>query len=224
MLKAVLFDHDGTLVDSEGLHCQHWQSVMAGHGVILSEKTYKTELAGVPTPENALWLIREFGLDTDAATLSRKKHATTRSFLTGHAFPLMPEAKNVIGFFRDAGLKTGIVTGAGRHGVLSTFDTYGLYASIDVLVTGDDVSRSKPSPDCYLLALERLGIKPEECFAVEDSGPGVAAAVSAGLTCCAVPNPFSAHHDFSPAVKQFSSLTGIMDWARGVYDLEGFVC
>lgn len=224
MLKAVLFDHDGTLVNSEGLHYQHWQSVMASHGVILSEPTYNTELAGLPTPENARWLVNAFDLDEDISVISQKKHDTTKAFLEDQAFPLMQDAKQVIGFFREAGLKTGIVTGARRIGVMSTIDTYDLYSSIDVVITAEDVRNGKPAPDCYLLALERLKIKPQECFAIEDTGPGVAAAAAAGLTCCAVPNEYSAHHDFSSAVRTFLSLSEVMEWAKEAYDLNGLVC
>ncbi len=222
MLKAVLFDHDGTLVNSEGLHYQHWQSVMAGYGVMLSEPTYNMELAGLPTPNNAKWLVGAFSLEADVSTLCQQKHDTTKDFLAENSFPLMPDAIEAIGFFRSAGLQTGIVTGAGLHGVQSTIDNYGLGPSVDVLVTGEDVKNSKPAPDCYLLAMERLNLKPEECLVVEDTGPGVAAAAAAGLTCCAVPNEYSAHHDFSPAVQTFKSLSEIMDWAKKAYELRGY--
>ncbi|PLX43080.1 MAG: HAD family phosphatase [Hyphomicrobiales bacterium] len=223
MLKAVLFDHDGTLVDSEGVHCRHWQSVMAGHGVFLTETTYNRELLGIPNEENAKWLIREFRIDATPESLIREKQIAAQNYLNENAFPLIPDAKQVIGLFRAAGIRTGVVSGAERIGPLSTFDSYGLSASMDVLVTGDDVQNRKPSPEGYLSAMAQLDLRPEECLAVEDSGTGVQAAAAAGLTCCAVPTIHTAHHDFSAATHKMSSLTEVYEWAREAYDLSGYV-
>jgi beta-phosphoglucomutase-like phosphatase (HAD superfamily) len=70
---------------------------------------------------------------------------------------------------------------------------------VTTVVTGDDVPHSKPAPDCYLLALQRLGLPASQCLAVEDTQHGVAAATAAGLRCLAVPNALSTHHRFDQA-------------------------
>lgn len=220
MLKAVLFDHDGTLVNSEGLHFQHWQMVLAGHGIMLSAATYISRIAGLPTIDNARWLVDAFNMDTDYKTLERQKHEVTLNYLESSAFPLLPGALEAIGFFRGAGLKTGIVTGAKRIGANSTIAAHELAESIDVLVSAEDVENGKPAPDCYLLAMEKLGLQPADCLAFEDTAPGVAAASAAGLTCCAIPTEYSADHDFSPAAHTFGSMAEAMHWARGQYALS----
>ena len=73
---------------------------------------------------------------------------------------------------------------------------------------------SKPSPDCYLLAVANLGLEPEDCVAIEDTEHGVAAAAAAGVACLAVPNEMSKHHDFSRATQVFSDLVSAAAWVR----------
>lgn len=124
----------------------------------------------------------------------------------------MPGALNALETVNRIGLKIAIVTGAGSHGVTSTIDAHGLGPLIEVVVSGDDVVSSKPAPDCYLLALERLNSTAADCIALEDTQNGVTAAVAAGLTCCAIPNAFSAHHSFEQAQRRFASLAQAIRW------------
>lgn len=213
-MQAVLFDHDGTLVDSEGLHCQHWQMILSDHDVQLSEADYKKHLAGIPTPANADRLVRRHGLGVPARSLSERKEQVTRDHLSKNAFPLMPGAIEALRSVHQAGLRIGIVTGAGSHGVTSTIEAHGLRQLVDTVVSGDDVQHSKPAPDCYLLALERLNLSAADCVALEDTQNGVTAAPAAGLICCAIPNAFSAHHNFERAHRQFTSLSEAISWVE----------
>lgn len=206
-LQAVLFDHDGTLVDSEGLHCQHWQMILSDHNVQLTEADYEKHLAGIPTPANADRLVRRHGLSITAQALSKKKEQVTKDHLSNNAFPLMPGAIEALRSVHQAGLKIGVVTGAGSHGVASTIEAHELHQFVDTVVSGDDVQHSKPAPNCYLLALERLNITGADCVALEDTQNGVTAAAAAGLICCAIPNAFSAHHIFERTHQQFANLS-----------------
>lgn len=213
-LQAVLFDHDGTLVDSEGLHCLHWQMILSDHGVQLSEADYKKHLAGIPTPANADRLVSQHGLGVTAQSLSESKEQVTRDHLSKNAFPLMPGAIHALRSVHQAGLKVGIVTGAGSHGVTSTIEAHGLRQLVETVVSGDDVQHSKPAPDCYLLAIERLNLTAADCLALEDTQNGVSAAAAAGLICCAIPNAFSAHHNFEQAHQQFANLSDAISWVK----------
>ncbi len=216
-MQAVLFDHDGTLVDSEGIHCQHWQEILSDHNVQLSDADYKKHLAGVPTPANADRLVRQHRLSVAAQLLSERKDQVTREFLSNRPFPLMPGALHALETVHDTGMKIAIVTGAGSHGVTSTIDAHGLGSLVEVVVSGDDVYQSKPAPDCYLLALDRLNLSSTECLALEDTQNGVTAAVAAGLVCCAIPNTFSAHHNFEQADRKFSDLWEAIGWIKSEF-------
>lgn len=218
-LKAILFDHDGTLVDSEGSHFRMWLEVLESFGVTLSEQDYQKYYAGMPTPANAIRLIQQFDLTTSADQLIEEKYQANRAFLSKAAFPLMPGARESIQRFHGLGLKLAIVTGAGREGTDATIITYSLDRYLSTSVCSEDVIHSKPSPDCYLLAIKRLGVSANECIAIEDTEHGVRAATSAGIPCMAIPTEMSRHHDFSLARNKFIDVSAATKWVIDQYSL-----
>ena len=108
------------------------------------------------------------------------KNRTTLAYLADRAFPLMPGALELLSRWHRSGRPLAIVTGAGPEGVAATLKHHGLTAWVSTVVTGEDVPRSKPAPDVYLLALQRLGLPASQCLAVEDTQHGVMAATAAG--------------------------------------------
>jgi HAD superfamily hydrolase (TIGR01509 family) len=219
-IRAVLFDHDGTLVDSEPAHFRMWQEVLAPYGVALSEKQYRDNYAGVPTAANAVDMVSRFAINEVPATLTDAKNSAVRAFLARTAFPLMPGVREVLQQFRSGGLRLAVVTGAGGNGVQATLKEHSLNEFFETVVSGDDVRRNKPAPDCYLLASERLGLHPSECIAIEDTEHGVNAATSAGMACLAVPTGMSKHHDFSKASAVFGELSAAASWVRNHADAQ----
>ncbi len=198
-LRAILFDHDGTLVDSEPIHFEMWADVLRPFGVSLSAQQYKVHYAGVPTRANAVDIVRRFGLDVAPDTLAEAKNAATDGFLARSAFPLMSGARAAIEAFHDLGLKLAVVTGASAGGVHVTLREHRLQRYFSTVVSGDDVGASKPAPDCYLLALDRLGLPAADGLAIEDTQHGLQAASAAGVPCLALPTAMSKHHDFERA-------------------------
>lgn len=216
-IKAILFDHDGTLVDSEPTHFEMWVNILRPYGITLGLDDYKKYYAGIPTTRNARDMIERYRLKTRAEDLENEKFKTTQSYLDNQAFPLMKGAKESIQHFHQQGLKLAIVTGAGAEGVKSTFKFHHLDEVFTTFVCGDDVTDSKPAPDCYLLAANRLGVKPSSCLAIEDTVNGVTAAVSAGIPCVAVYSAMSQHHDFSQAIQTFDNFKQATDWISANY-------
>jgi len=211
-IKAILFDHDGTLVDSEPAHFGIWQRVLAPYGVALSEAIYRQHHAGLPALANARDLVARFAMAAQPEQLVREKTAATRTFLASDAFPLMPGAVDVVHRCHGLGLRLAIVTGSGRAVVESTARSHGWQPLFETLVSADDVPRNKPHPDGYQLALQRLGLEPGDCIAIEDTEHGLAAAHAAGIACLVVPNAMSQDHDFARAAGRFDSLTAAADW------------
>ena len=211
-IRAVLFDHDGTLVDSEPVHLALWQEVLAPLGVALDLPTYKACHAGIPTPANAVDMVRRFGLALTPQTLAGAKHEATARWLARQPFPLMPSARGAVQRLRAAGLRLAIVTGAEGAGARRTLRGHGLEGLFDTVVSGDDVARSKPAPDCYRLALERLGLPAEACVALEDTAAGLHAATEAGLRALAIPHALSAHQDLGRAHLRVADLGEAADW------------
>jgi len=211
-IKAIFFDHDGTLVDSEPIHYQLWRDVLAAHGVALSEVLYRDCYAGIPTADNAVDLVARFAINETPAALAEAKNLATRRFLAHQAFPLMPGVRDVVPRLHRAGRRLAIVTGAGADGVQTTLRQHSLGEFFETVVSGDDVTNSKPAPDCYLLAVRRMGLLPSECVAIEDTEHGVCSASAAGVACLAVPNEMSRNHDFSKASAVFDDLAAAASW------------
>jgi HAD superfamily hydrolase (TIGR01509 family) len=198
-LRAILFDHDGTLVNSEPVHFELWAKVLKQYGFALTEEHYRLYYAGVPTRANAIDLVERFGIKEEPWKLAHAKNVATDEYLEHAAFPLMKGVKEAVDLIHSQGLQLAVVTGASATGVRATFKAYGFEQKFSLIVSNEDVQQSKPAPDCYLLALRKLGLGPDECIAIEDTSPGLQAAHSAGLRCFVVPSEMSKHQDFRSA-------------------------
>ncbi|WP_417539233.1 HAD family hydrolase [Marinobacter sp.] len=216
-IQAVLFDHDGTLVNSEPVHLELWNTVLKTYGVQLTEQQYKDLYAGVPTPANAVDLVNRFGIPADAVALAKAKNLQTAKYLEQNSFPLMPGVIQTVSSLHQSGLKLGVVTGASANGVRATLGANQLESLFSVTVSGDDVMRSKPEPDCYLLTLERLSLKPEDCVAIEDTEHGLRAAALAGIACLAIPTEMTRNHDFSLATAVLPNMNAACEYIQKRY-------
>ncbi len=161
---------------------------------------------------NAANMTRHLNIKASEAELVENKLRETRSFLASRPFPPIPGALKTIERLHNHGLKLAIVTGSNQHSLNRTVEAYRLDKYVSVLVSCDDVVDSKPAPDCYLLAMEKLGVKAHESIAIEDTEHGIKAAVAAGISCLAVPTEMSEHHDFSAAEKVFGNIVEASDW------------
>lgn len=216
-IKALLFDHDGTLVDSETIHFEIWQELLKKYDVILPEANYKSYHSGTPTPRNAEILVDHFKMAISPIDLAKEKNQSTQLFLGNQKFPLMPYVKDTIEYFHALGFRLAIVTGAGRYGVNSTLKGHNLEKYFDVVSTSEDVAKSKPDPGVYLYALQQLGISSKEAIAIEDTENGIKSAKAAGLICCAVKNAYSASHDLSLADEVFENMREAKEWIDKQY-------
>ncbi len=203
---TLLFDHDGTLIDSETVHYDLWRDILHEYRVELSEDFYCEVMAGIPVKQNAVDLVEHFQLDVVPAVLADKKHKSISDYLDRQAFPLMPFAKETLSTCFKNGYTIGIVTGGSKKSVEKTLSQYELGGYVSCVVAVEDVENSKPAPDCYELAMAKLSKSPSECVAIEDTQTGMNAAVSAGLACVVVPTVLSKHHDFTRATVQYTSL------------------
>lgn len=219
-IQAILFDHDGTLVDSEIEHFRMWVDILAAYGVSLTLESYKNDYAGLPTETNAHNLVAQFDMAVTPAILMQQKNTVTREFLSASAFPLMPGARETIAYFYRRGFKLAMVTGAGSDAVNASLEAHDLTQYFDAIVSKDDVSQSKPAPECYLLALQHLGLEHSQAIALEDTEHGVQSATGAGIICLAIPNDMSKQHDFSAAHEVCISLNNARDWIDQRSDID----
>jgi HAD superfamily hydrolase (TIGR01509 family) len=198
VLKAVVFDLDGTIIDTETPEFVAWQEAYAELGAALEP----AEWAQVIGTSDSGWdpythLESLLGAPVDRAALRATRHARFDELMT--AAEPRPGIVAWLDEARDLGLKVGLASSSGAPWVVRFLDALGLRDRFEVLATRDRVARGKPDPALYQLALHDLGVRPEEALAVEDSPNGVAAAKAAGLFCVAVPNPMTAALDLGAA-------------------------
>lgn len=188
-LAAVLWDMDGTLVDSEKLWDVALYEACARLGGTLSQ-AQRASLVGSNMDSTARYLLEVAGQDPDAASIARVGEwisARTAELFTDD-LPWRPGAHEALTAVRSAGIPSALVTSTERPLTELALDTIGR-EFFDAIVCGDEVDgHNKPHPRPYLLATELLGVDPARCLAVEDSPPGAASAEAAGCVVLVVPN------------------------------------
>ncbi len=183
-MPAVIFDLDGTLLDSYDAHFEAWTALAADLGVVLSESQFQSQFGRKNEPiliELHEWAGRETPDDATIAMLAERKESHYRSVI-GQALPVMPGAAALIHALRDQGWSVAIGSSTPRVNLefaRAAMESQGIV--FDAAACGCDVTRSKPNPDVFLLAAERVGVAAEACVVVEDAPAGIEAAHRAGM-------------------------------------------
>lgn len=219
ILRAVHFDFDGTLVDSEPIHLQIWNAVLRPHGVAVSVNDFYQRYLGTVAPEVARQLVMRNHLDLDPVALAAEKDRRYTRWVQENPLPLMKYAFESVAAFASRSMKLACVTGSPREVVTRSLKRSGLLEMFDVVVARDDVNRSKPDPACYRQAMKQLDEPAERSIAFEDSEAGVASASEAGLVCYGIVNQASKDHDLTRAARTFPGLYEATRWVIEHYGL-----
>jgi HAD superfamily hydrolase (TIGR01509 family) len=178
MRAALLFDLDGTLVDSDAGHLEAFQRVFAPHGVALDRDSYVARIMGASNDAIARAFLSHLPPELQVATIAAKEAAYRESL---GALDPIAGAGALLDFADARGLRRAVVTNAPRANADLVLKALGLDARLPIRVIGGELARSKPDPLPYLTGLERTGASAEHSVAFEDSPSGVRAAVAAGL-------------------------------------------
>ncbi|UKT64055.1 HAD family hydrolase [Pedobacter mucosus] len=205
-LKAILFDLDGTLIDSEKFHFDCWNGFLSQYNVALSFEDWLSNYAGIPLPQNAKSIVEKYQIEVDLESFIEKREQITVNGFKTTDINLMPFALNFIQYFYDKGLTLAVVTASPKADVEAVFNRNGLAKYFSLFITRTDVTKSKPDPESYNLCVSRLAIAKEQCIVLEDTINGVKAAVAAGITCYAIQGNTEAHQTLSVANQVFLSL------------------
>ncbi|WP_431045245.1 HAD family hydrolase [Streptomyces sp. P1-3] len=184
-LQAVLLDMDGTLVDTEGIWWDAEVAIFAELGHVLPEE-HRAVVVGGPMTRSASYLIEATGADIALADLTTLLNSRFTELIDGNV-PLLPGARRLLAELVAHGVPTALVSASHRRVMDRILGTIGT-EHFHLTVAGDEVERTKPHPDPYLLAAAGLGADPGRCVVVEDTLTGVAAAESAGCPVVAVPS------------------------------------
>ena len=186
-VSAVLLDMDGTLLDTERVYLDSLVAALNTHGYTDDTTTLCQAMVGLPGPECEAMLHARYGESFPLAEISRAFVSNRDEILTA-GLPLKSGAVELLDALQAAECPMAIVTSSSLRTADAHLQLAGIRHRFETILTRDDVVRGKPSPDLYLLAAARFGLKPEVCVAVEDSNHGVAAALAAGAITIMVPD------------------------------------
>jgi HAD superfamily hydrolase (TIGR01509 family) len=198
VIRALLFDFDGTLVDTESVDLRSWREVFDAHGVELPVERFALRIGtlGGPNELDELDALLDAPCDREAVTHARRGRELELLELE----PLRPGVASYLEDARSRGILVGIVSSSTRSWVDQNLRRLDLRDGWEAIVCADgDTERCKPSPALYLEALDALGRAADEAVAIEDSPNGITAARAAGLFCVAVPNDVTTGLDLSHA-------------------------
>ncbi|MGJ8656856.1 MAG: HAD family hydrolase [Akkermansiaceae bacterium] len=187
--EAVIFDLDGTLVDSMPAHFQAWREALAQFNVpkdVFPEDVFYS-MGGRPTKDIVVELNGEFGLNIDPTDVALAKREAFMNLLDK-----VEINEDVVNYARSMRGKVpmAIATGGTRVVAEKTLQAVGISDLFDEVVTANDVACGKPAPDIFLEAASRLEVDPTKCLVLEDAPAGIMAAQSAGMEVVTVPAPF----------------------------------
>lgn len=209
MLRALIFDFDGTILDTETCEFRRWEALYAEHGRSLALADWQRGVGtwGAFDP----WAGLPGHVQARREEVYQRLHADILADI--EAIDLRPGVRALLDEARAAGLKLAIATSSGREWIHRWLSQHGLADFFDALATRDEVKEVKPDPELYLLALHLLDLRPEEAAAVEDSLNGATAAERAGLRVALVPNEVTGSQPFPghwPRLEGFAGLTGLL--------------
>lgn len=207
MIRALVFDFDGLILDTEEPVYRSWREMYEEHGVELPfERWVETVGTTTTTFHPQHHLEERLGRPLPPEVIDRRAARRAELVL---AQQVLPGVLSHIESARSLGIKLGVASSSSRDWVAGHLERLGILNRFDCLRSSDDVAHVKPEPDLYVSVLDCLGAGASEALAIEDSPNGIIAAKSAGLRCVAVPNPITAGLDLSRADLIISSLSEV---------------
>lgn len=203
-LRALVFDFDGLIVDTETAIVSAWEEIHAADGRS-ADRAVLHAVVGHVGVDADLW--RAYPPGHDKAALDARLQALGRRNCA--AAPVLPGARELIEAARAAGLRLAVASNSSHRHVEGHLAARDLLPLFDAVSCREDVPRGKPAPDVYLAALARIGVAAGEAVAFEDSVPGHQAAHAAGLRVVVAANPSTRHHEFPLASRRVGSLAEV---------------
>jgi len=187
LIKAVIFDMDGLMFDTETLNAAAWKAAGKLHGFEMTDELLKAHIGS--NVETTKRLMQEhFGADFDFEAVRAGRIAYSFRHIEENGMPLKPGLRELLAFLNQNGILTALATSSGEMFVRFYLEHAALDHEFDVIVSGDKVKKGKPEPDIFLTALAGLGVEAEECLVLEDSYNGITAAHRAGIRSVMIPD------------------------------------
>jgi HAD superfamily hydrolase (TIGR01509 family) len=198
MIRAVIFDLDGLIIDSETPEVLAWQATYARYGLTFPVTSWLQNVGRNDRPWDPLTPFRPPESPVRPEVVAGLWREQADALMHDYFKPL-PGLVPLLSALREEGLRTAVASSSRREWIIRVLERLELTEQFDAAAGGDEVEHAKPRPDVYLLAARRLAVAPAGCVALEDSQNGVRAAKAAGMACIAVPSVLTQHMDFSAA-------------------------
>ncbi len=188
MIKTVIFDLDGLLVNSELMTYEFYKRILAEKKIEFSLKTYTDVYCGRTAVRNLTELIENYDLPFDVEKGMELTHEAEKEYLNTKGVPLKKGAKELLDFLKNKDYGIYLASSSGKERAHTILAGNGIGGYFDGGVFGDEIEHSKPAPDVFLKAKEKAGARAEECLVLEDSDAGIHAAYAAGIPVICIPD------------------------------------
>lgn len=206
MIKAVIFDFDGLIVDTETVWYRAYKEAVKGFGCDLKIHDFATCIG---TTNEVLFETIEALAEKPIDRLAIDQHARTLYETEMNSLQLREGVLNYLESAKKLGLKIGLASSSSRKWVEGFLQRFQIRDYFEVIRTSDDVQKVKPDPELYIQAIEKLNVQARETLVFEDSKNGLIAAVKAGLHCVVVPNPVTSLLEFEGHIDRIESMSDI---------------
>ncbi len=208
MIRALIFDFDGLILDTEGPIYRAWVEIYQELGADLPLSAWEAWVGGSPQGFDPCgYLESQLGWAVDRETLTERASDREEELILLES--ALPGVEEYIADARGLGLKLGVASSSDCPWVYRHLERLGLKGHFDSIKCAEDVKNVKPSPDLYLAVLDELSVDPEEAIALEDSPNGITAAQAASLFCVVVPNPLTSQMPTDHADLRLGSLADL---------------
>ena len=197
MIKALIFDFDGLILDTETPEFEAWREIYREFDQDLSMEMWGQIVGGAAASSFRPYPYLQTLLGRDLSPLNLGARAAEQSLARIVALPPLPGVLDMLTAAQNAGLRLAVASSSKHRWVDGHLERLGLHSFFESVHCAEDVAHTKPQPDLYLAALNALKVSPHEAIAFEDSPNGVRAARSAGLFVVAIPNPVTAQLTFN---------------------------
>jgi len=205
--KAVIFDMDGVLIDSEPAYLEMNKKLFADFGIKMDEEDYKA-LVGLPSIPMWTMLKKKYDLKNEVSDFLMIEKKRMHEILDSDIISKPVEGvTDLLGSLREKNIKLSIASSSAKENVNFIISKLNLTGYFDFIISGEEVKNGKPSPDIFLAVCGKFRISPDKCYVIEDSANGIMAARSAGMNCIGFTNNDSNSQDLSGSdfvIKNFS--------------------
>ena len=171
-IKAILFDMDGVIFDTERVYLEHWIKIFKNHGYKMKKEVY-ISVMGRGRKNVMKTFLEIFGEDLPIVQMYKEKDEMLAVAIKNGEVPLKPGANEILDFLRENNYKIALATSAKGDRTAIQLKMGNIENKFDTIVCGDDIINSKPNPEIFLKAAQKLLVKPEECIVIEDSPSGI---------------------------------------------------